>query len=63
MPSPYPSFTEMPIGRTWRAGSAGKTRDDRNPWSGEVLTSIPQANADDLDEAYAVAAEVQVFSS
>lgn len=60
MPSPYPSFTEMPIGRTWRGGSAGKSRDDVNPWSDEVLTSIPQANAEDLDEAYAVAVEAQV---
>lgn len=50
----------MPIGGTWRAGSAGRSRDDVDPWSGEVLTSIPQADADDLDAAYAAAVEAQV---
>jgi aldehyde dehydrogenase (NAD+) len=58
--SAYPAFEQMPIGRTWRAGSAGTSRDDVDPWSGDVLTSIPQADADDLDEAYAAAVEAQV---
>lgn len=56
----HPDFTVMPIGRSWRAGSSDESRDDVNPWSGEVLISIQQATADDLDEAYAVAAEAQV---
>lgn len=60
MTDTYPAFDQMPIGRTWRAGSSDKSRDDVNPWSGEVLTSIPQATADDLDEAYTAAAEAQV---
>ncbi|MCV7441163.1 aldehyde dehydrogenase family protein [Mycobacterium paraense] len=55
----YPRFDTMPIGTRWRAGSAGKTRADTDPWTGETLTEIPQANADDLDEAYQAAAAAQ----
>jgi len=49
----------MPIGRSWRAGSAGKTRASTDPWSGDTLTELPQADESDLDEAYAVAVEAQ----
>ncbi|MGE2724464.1 aldehyde dehydrogenase family protein [Mycolicibacterium pulveris] len=55
MVSTYPTFDTMPIGDRWRAGSAGKTRQDTDPYSGDTLTEIPQADAHDLDEAYATA--------
>lgn len=56
----YAPFNTMPIGNRWRAGSAGESRADTDPWSGETLIEIPQANADDLDEAYDTAAQAQV---
>ncbi|MCZ2820095.1 aldehyde dehydrogenase family protein [Modestobacter sp. VKM Ac-2977] len=58
-PAPYDGFDRMPIAGTWRAGRAGKTATDTNPYTGETLTEIPLANADDLDEAYARAKEAQ----
>lgn len=58
-PEPYTGFDAMPIGGTWRAGRAGGTRAVTDPWSGDTLLEIPQANADDLDEAYAAAKAAQ----
>jgi aldehyde dehydrogenase (NAD+) len=58
-PAPYPGFTAMPIGEQWRAGHAGKTGTDTDPWSGDTLTEIPLADADDLDEAFLVAEQAQ----
>lgn len=55
----YAPFNTMPIGTKWRAGSAGESRADTDPWSGQTLIEIPQANADDLDEAYDAAARAQ----
>lgn len=55
----YPDFTTMPLAGTWRAGSSQDTSADLNPWSGEPLTEITQATVDDLDEAFAAAAEAQ----
>lgn len=55
----YAPFTTMPIGTRWRGGAADKSRADTDPWSGATLTEIPQANADDLDEAYEAAAHAQ----
>jgi aldehyde dehydrogenase (NAD+) len=57
--SSYPDFDTMPIGKNWRAGSSGKNRTDVNPYSGETLAVIPQADADDLDEAYSTAVDAQ----
>jgi aldehyde dehydrogenase (NAD+) len=57
--SSYPEFDSMPLAGTWRGGSAGKNRTDVNPWSGETLAEIPQANADDLDAAFTAAAAAQ----
>ncbi|BBY49443.1 aldehyde dehydrogenase [Mycolicibacterium arabiense] len=57
--SSYPEFETMPIGRTWRAGAAGKTRETTDPYSGATLAEIPQANEADLDEAYHVAVAAQ----
>jgi len=55
----YPDFDTMPIGKRWRAGSAGENRTSTDQWSGDTLATIPQADTDDLDEAYAAAANVQ----
>jgi aldehyde dehydrogenase (NAD+) len=57
--STYPHFDAMPIGDKWRAGSSGRQREDTDPYTGDTLTVIPQADADDLNEAYATAAEAQ----
>ncbi|MBN1092547.1 aldehyde dehydrogenase family protein [Blastococcus sp. TML/M2B] len=58
-PTPYDGFDRMPIAGTWRAGRAGKTATDTDPYTGETLTEIPLADAEDLDEAYATAKEAQ----
>jgi aldehyde dehydrogenase (NAD+) len=58
-PARYDGFDTMPIAGTWRAGRAGKTATDTDPYTGETLTEIPLANADDLDEAYATAKSAQ----
>ncbi|SFF31079.1 aldehyde dehydrogenase family protein [Blastococcus tunisiensis] len=58
-PPRYDGFDRMPIAGTWRAGRSGKTATDTDPYTGETLTEIPLADADDLDEAYARATEAQ----
>ncbi|MGE2832619.1 aldehyde dehydrogenase family protein [Mycobacterium sp. SMC-4] len=55
----YPDFDTMPIGHRWRAGSAGKTRASTDPYTGDTLTEIPQADENDLNEAYRSAVESQ----
>ncbi|MDD4867083.1 MAG: aldehyde dehydrogenase family protein [Mycobacterium sp.] len=55
----YLPFGTMPIGSCWRPGSSDETRRDTDPWSGQTLTEIRQATADDLDEAYRLAADSQ----
>lgn len=55
----YGPFTSMPIGTRWRAGSSGEKRADTDPWTGETLTEIAQADAGDLDEAYDTASRAQ----
>ncbi|RBY89086.1 aldehyde dehydrogenase [Blastococcus sp. TBT05-19] len=58
-PSRYDGFDRMPIAGTWRPGSSEKTATDTDPYTGETLTEIRLANADDLDQAYAKAKEAQ----
>ncbi|RRQ26248.1 aldehyde dehydrogenase family protein [Rhodococcus sp. Eu-32] len=55
----YTGFDTMPIAGTWRAGSYGEVSDDVNPYSDETLTSLPLANADDVDDAFRAAARAQ----
>jgi aldehyde dehydrogenase (NAD+) len=55
----FPEFTTMPIAGEWRAGRAGKTSADTDPWSGQTLTEIPLASAEDLDVAFRGAAAAQ----
>ena len=57
--APYDGFDRMPIGGQWRAGAAGTELDDTDPWSGELLTRIPLANAADVAVAYAAAEAAQ----
>ncbi|WP_425644147.1 aldehyde dehydrogenase family protein [Agrobacterium leguminum] len=53
-------FAGQYIAGRWRAGRAGSTIVDTNPYNGELLTEIPCASREDLDEAYRTAAEVQI---
>ena len=48
-PAHYDGFDRMPIAGTWRAGRAGKTATDTDPYTGETLIEILLANAEDLD--------------
>ena len=59
-PGPYFGFEGQYIGGAWRAGRKGKSLKDTDPYSGDTLTEIALANADDLDEAYQAAAKAQV---
>lgn len=58
-PSRYDGFTTMPLGGHWRAGCSGKIATDTDPWSGAILTEIPLAGWDDLDDAFAAAERAQ----
>jgi aldehyde dehydrogenase (NAD+) len=57
--SAYTDFDTMPIGKAWRAGSSDESRTSTDPYSGDTLVEIRQANVDDLDEAYAAARAAQ----
>jgi aldehyde dehydrogenase (NAD+) len=56
---PYSGFDQLFIAGRWRKGRSHRTNRDVNPWTMEILTEIPQATRDDLDEAYASAREAQ----
>ncbi|TDC75982.1 aldehyde dehydrogenase family protein [Actinomadura sp. 7K507] len=58
-PERYDGFDVMPIAGEWRAGRSGESKADLDPWSGDTLTEIALADADDLDEAYRAAREAQ----
>ncbi len=49
----------MPIAGEWRAGGSGGSRADTDPYTGDVLTEIGLAGADDLDQAYRAARDAQ----
>ena len=55
----FGTFTTMPVAGIWREGRAGKTGTDTDPWTGETLTEIALASAEDLDEAFRGAAAAQ----
>lgn len=57
--STYPDFDSMPIGTRWRGGSAGKTRESTDPYTGDTLAELAQADQNDLNEAYDSAAAAQ----
>lgn len=58
-PSPYNDLELQPIAGTWRAGSKQDRLDVTNPYSGEVLLSLPKASYEDLDEALRAAEAAQ----
>jgi hypothetical protein len=51
-PTAYDGFHLQSIAGQWRQGSSGKPKADRNPYSGETLVNIVQADRNDLDAAY-----------
>ncbi|WP_263357671.1 aldehyde dehydrogenase family protein [Acidicapsa ligni] len=56
----YTGFDGQYINGTWRPGRHGSILADTDPYSGETLAEIQQANKDDLDEAYSSAASAQI---
>ncbi len=58
-PVAYDRFDCLPIGSSWRAGRSGRAAENRDPYSGDILVSIPLANEEDLNEAYQAAADMQ----
>ncbi|MFV1939971.1 aldehyde dehydrogenase family protein [Pseudomonas luteola] len=58
-PNAFTDFHLQPLGGQWRKGRADKTLTVSDPFNGETLVNIPQANRDDLDEAYQKAAQAQ----
>ena len=58
-PSPYAGFDGQYIAGKWRPGREGSREVDTNPYSGEILTEIVQADKRDLDDAYTAAAAAQ----
>lgn len=58
-PQPYSDFDRLPIGGAWRKGKGDRVLADRDPYTGQVILDIPQADRDDLDDAYSAAARAQ----
>ena len=58
-PAGYAGFDGQYIDGAWRPGREGSREVDTNPFSGETLAEIVQANREDLDDAYRAAAKAQ----
>src|SRR5215469_7158951 len=58
-PTRYTGFNGQYIGGSWRSGKWGTKEIDTDPYSGETLAEIVQADKADLDEAYQAAAKAQ----
>lgn len=58
-PTPYSGLDLLPIGGSWRRGRSERLNIDANPFTGETLIEIPQANSADLDEAFSAAKKAQ----
>jgi aldehyde dehydrogenase (NAD+) len=59
-PTSYNGFDGQYIAGVWRHGKEGSKEIDTDPYTGQILTEIIQANSSDLDEAYKAAAKAQV---
>jgi aldehyde dehydrogenase (NAD+) len=59
-PNRYTELDQQYIGGIWRRGKEGSRLIDTDPFTGETLAEIVQANKTDLDEAYQSAAKAQV---
>lgn len=55
----YDGFDTLPIAGQWRVGRDGRTADDIDPYTGEVLVSLPLADAADVDAAFTAASAAQ----
>lgn len=58
-PACYTRFEQLWIDGQWRQGQSKRVNQDRNPYTGDLLVEIPQADRADLDAAYAAAAKAQ----
>ena len=58
-PAPYTGFDGQYIDGAWRPGREGSREIDTNPYTGETLAEIVQADRRDLDDAYTAAARAQ----
>jgi aldehyde dehydrogenase (NAD+) len=59
-PDRYTELDHQYIGGIWRHGHEGSKLIDTDPFTGETLTEIVQANKEDLDEAYQSASKAQI---
>ncbi len=59
-PQPYSGFDQLPIAGRWRRAKTNRVLADHDPYTGQVILEIPQADRNDLDEAYSSAATAQV---
>jgi aldehyde dehydrogenase (NAD+) len=59
-PSRYVELNQQYIGGIWRQGKEGSKLIDTDPFTGETLAEIVQANEADLNEAYQSAARAQL---
>lgn len=57
--SAYSGFDRQPIAGKWTTGRGKGRLADRNPFTGEVLLEIPQADERDLDDAHIGAVRAQ----
>ncbi len=58
-PVAYQEFHLQYIAGEWRQGRSGRSLEDRAPYDQQLLTTIPLANREDLDDAYTFAAQAQ----
>ncbi len=56
-PTRYTELDQQYIGGIWRCGKEGSRLIDTDPFTGEAVAEIVQANGTDLDEAYESAAK------
>jgi aldehyde dehydrogenase (NAD+) len=59
-PTRYSGFDGQYISGIWRHGKEGSKEIDTDPYTGQTLTEIVQADKSDLDEAYKAAAKAQL---
>src|SRR5262245_21763353 len=58
-PARYDGFDKMLWNGKWRHGKSGRSADDRDPYTNDVLVRIPLADEGDLDEGFCAAAAAQ----
>jgi aldehyde dehydrogenase (NAD+) len=59
-PTRYSGFDGQYISGVWRHGKEGSKEIDTDPYTGQTLAEIVQADGSDLDEAYKAAAKAQL---